>query len=212
MQPSHSASTSFSVPNSPHNSSSLSKRTSWNRSRSKSRAGDQDPRMQPSVPDIDTPPTHFATYRDPYPNPNELDMDMFSAPPRAPPIPRSRRRSDPRRSLDHESPTDDYPPGASFDDVRLTADAERVAVSERYGHHLTDETVSPLKMGGEVLSSAGKRLRRVSVRVVNLAGLDVHQRTDGGERRDEEEQIGSARFVDEDSPKAEPSRMEEEPK
>jgi hypothetical protein len=65
-----------------------------------------------------------------------------------------------------------YPTG-HFDDVRLTADAERIDAQSRYGPHLLrpgEENPSPLKRGGDALVSAGKKLRRLSVRVVNFSG------------------------------------------
>ncbi len=69
------------------------------------------------------------------------------------------------------------PDSPEAENLRLTAPLDQPAGAQP--EHLRrqyENSDSPLKKGGDALASAGRKLRRVSVRVVNLAGIDVPNR------------------------------------
>ncbi|KZS87691.1 hypothetical protein SISNIDRAFT_419270 [Sistotremastrum niveocremeum HHB9708] len=97
----------------------------------------------------------------------------------------------------------DSPTYSSADDVRLTApsrgdsdtDIERVATRKRYAQS------SPLKKGTDTLRAVGKKMRRVSMRVVNLAAMDMESSMriqDEDDEQDRREREASAADEPED--------------
>ena len=74
----------------------------------------------------------------------------------------------------------DSPNSLGFDNVRLTAvDGDPERVQSRY-----EDSTSPLKRGTDTLMSVSRKLRRVSVRVVNIAAMDRGVRLDDDSTHD----------------------------